>query len=211
VLTLTLELTHVLVRRVLWSCQVWCWICLLWNELPTYACVKFPLNLPYNAWAWHLVTSTVLLRVLLFTSSWCTSCHISEKATDEKNTSEEWGLIMDICDRIGNSPVHAKDCLRSVVKRLNHQDPHIVMQAITVRPLLLVLWRRSGCLLPTGAVINQEILKVCSVVAVTVCVKEICPGLLEETGVCNSHTFLGQSDDSEKQSLGKEQGSEWSD
>jgi len=43
-------------------------------------------------------------------------------------------------------------------------------------------------LLPTGAVTNQEILKVCSVVAVAVCVKEICPGLLEETGVCNSHT-----------------------
>jgi hypothetical protein len=45
---------------------------------------------------------------------------------------------MDICDKVGNSPIHAKDCLRSIVRRLNHQDPHIVMQAITVTQDLFV-------------------------------------------------------------------------
>lgn len=55
-----------------------------------------------------------------------------EKATSEKNISEEWGKIMDICDKVGNSTQNAKDCLRSIVKRLYSQDPHIVMQAITL-------------------------------------------------------------------------------
>lgn len=39
---------------------------------------------------------------------------------------------MEICDSVGTSNVKAKDCLRSIVKRLNHQDPHIVTQAITL-------------------------------------------------------------------------------
>lgn len=39
---------------------------------------------------------------------------------------------MEICDKVGNSSPNAKDCLRSIMKRLNNPDPHIVMQAITV-------------------------------------------------------------------------------
>lgn len=55
-----------------------------------------------------------------------------EAATDEKNTSEEWGKIMDICDRAGNSPQNAKDCLSSILRRLKHQDPHVALQAVIV-------------------------------------------------------------------------------
>lgn len=57
---------------------------------------------------------------------------VAEKATNHKSTSEDWALIMEICDKVGNSPQHARDCLRSIVKRLNATDPHIVILAITV-------------------------------------------------------------------------------
>ncbi|XP_075211723.1 signal transducing adaptor molecule isoform X2 [Lycorma delicatula] len=38
---------------------------------------------------------------------------------------------MEVCDKIQESQ-HSKDYLKAIVKRLNHQDPHIVMQAITL-------------------------------------------------------------------------------
>lgn len=56
----------------------------------------------------------------------------TEKATSEKIVGEKWGMIMDICDKIGSSSANAKESLRIIIKRLNHQDPHVVVQAITV-------------------------------------------------------------------------------
>lgn len=55
-----------------------------------------------------------------------------EKATSEKNVTEKWGMIMDVCDKIGTSSSNAKESLRIIIKRLNHPDPHVVVQAITV-------------------------------------------------------------------------------
>ncbi|RVE43552.1 hypothetical protein evm_011779 [Chilo suppressalis] len=55
-----------------------------------------------------------------------------ERATSENNTSEEWGLIMEICDRAGASAQNAKDCLRAVMRRLGHPDPHVQVHAATL-------------------------------------------------------------------------------
>lgn len=55
-----------------------------------------------------------------------------EKTTSENNATENWGSILDICDRVNNGSATPKDCLKCIIKRLNSPNPHVVMKAITL-------------------------------------------------------------------------------
>ena len=56
----------------------------------------------------------------------------SEKITDEKKTDEDWGMILDFCDRVQATKDGPRDCLKSIMKQLNHTNPHVQLKAITV-------------------------------------------------------------------------------
>ena len=61
-------------------------------------------------------------------------CNIvrAEKATDERSMSDNWDKILDICDKVKAVTTGPKDYLKAILKRMNHQNPHVAKQAVSV-------------------------------------------------------------------------------
>jgi signal transducing adaptor molecule len=55
-----------------------------------------------------------------------------DKATSETNTAEDWNLILDICDQVQVDSNLPKECLKYLMKRMNHSNPHVVLHSLTV-------------------------------------------------------------------------------
>ncbi|KAK5661920.1 hypothetical protein OQA88_10029 [Cercophora sp. LCS_1] len=54
------------------------------------------------------------------------------KATDENLTSEDWGKIMEVCDRVMNDQNGAKEAVQSMIKRLAHRNANVQLYTLEV-------------------------------------------------------------------------------
>ncbi|GMT32693.1 hypothetical protein PFISCL1PPCAC_23990 [Pristionchus fissidentatus] len=73
---------------------------------------------------------------------------VMEKATGEHQSTENWELILHICDAIKSDTKLVKPSITSIKKRLNHRDPHVVILAISVL---------DSCWANCGATFRREI------------------------------------------------------
>ncbi|KAL2258074.1 hypothetical protein VTK26DRAFT_8754 [Humicola hyalothermophila] len=54
------------------------------------------------------------------------------KATDENLTSEDWGAIMEVCDRVSGDANGPKDAVQSMIKRLAHRNANVQLYTLEV-------------------------------------------------------------------------------
>ncbi|TPX67892.1 hypothetical protein SpCBS45565_g03515 [Spizellomyces sp. 'palustris'] len=54
------------------------------------------------------------------------------KATSETNTGEDWGLIIEICEKADTSEATAREAVQILTKRVQHRNVNVVLFALTV-------------------------------------------------------------------------------
>lgn len=55
-----------------------------------------------------------------------------DRATSDKNTSDDWSVILDVCDRVKEYSEGPKDCIKSLTKKLSNDNPRVALQAVTL-------------------------------------------------------------------------------
>jgi len=56
----------------------------------------------------------------------------ADKATDENLTSEDWGKIMEVCDRVERDANGSKEAVQSMIKRLAHRNANVQLYTLEV-------------------------------------------------------------------------------
>lgn len=74
--------------------------------------------------------------------------HLLDKATSHQNLEPDWAAILQLCDMIRQGDAQPKDAIASIKKKLNNQNPHVVLFA------LLVL---ESCVKNCGNLIHDEV------------------------------------------------------
>ncbi|KAL8399181.1 hypothetical protein RB596_007852 [Gaeumannomyces avenae] len=54
------------------------------------------------------------------------------KATDENLTSEDWGAIMEVCDKVASEPEGSKEAVQALIKRLAHRNANVQLYTLEV-------------------------------------------------------------------------------
>ncbi|KAI9151656.1 Class E vacuolar protein-sorting machinery protein HSE1 [Paramyrothecium foliicola] len=52
------------------------------------------------------------------------------KATDENLTSEDWGAIIEVCDKVSSDPNGPKEAVQSMIKRLAHRNANVQLYTL---------------------------------------------------------------------------------
>ncbi|RSL63525.1 Class E vacuolar protein-sorting machinery protein HSE1 [Fusarium duplospermum] len=59
------------------------------------------------------------------------------KATDESFTSEDWGAIIEVCDKVSGDQNGPKEAVQSIIRRLAHRNANVQLYTLEVRYSLL--------------------------------------------------------------------------